>query len=359
MRATTKKSLRDLRRQRPQVIAVAVTVMLGVALFIASAGAFQNLHGSYERTYDRLGFADLTATGGDALRLADAATGAGAGAVTVRTLVDPPLLVEGTKLVGRVIGLPAASRPAVDDVEVIEGNYLSPDDPTGVLLETHAATTFDLSPGDTLEVFAGSRWTEVRVRGVVVSPEYLWPARSRQEVLGDPHSFAVVYAAEPVVRQWAAGPNQVLVQLPGGPDDPRAVDVTAALREAGAAHVVPQSEQPSHAALQLDLDGFQEMSIAFPVLFLTAAAMAAYVLLTRRVRAERPVIGTLMAAGARRGPLVRHYLGQGMASAHWGAWPGSVWACWPPGRSPRPTPASWASPTPWSASTTVWPQPAW
>ena len=34
-------------------------------LFIASAGAFDNLSGSYQHTYDRLHFADLFSTGGD------------------------------------------------------------------------------------------------------------------------------------------------------------------------------------------------------------------------------------------------------------------------------------------------------
>ena len=58
MHATTRKTLRDLRRQAAQVAAVLVTIMLGVGLFIASAGAFRNLSGSYGLTYDRLHFAD-------------------------------------------------------------------------------------------------------------------------------------------------------------------------------------------------------------------------------------------------------------------------------------------------------------
>jgi putative ABC transport system permease protein len=153
----------------------------------------------------------------------------------------------------------------------------------------------------------------VTVRGVAVSAEYLWPARSRQEVLGDPHSFAVVFAAQKSVEQWVgAGPNQVLVTLPQEPQGPGAAAVAEAMSEAGAADVTTQQEQPSPATLQLDLDGFSEMSWAFPALFLTAAAVAAYVLLARRVRAERQIIGTLMASGAHRTRLVRHYLMQGL-----------------------------------------------
>ena len=311
MRVTTRKALRDLRRQRGSVTAVAVTVMLGVGLFIASAGAFANLSASYQHTYDRLGFADLIASGGNPEQVAAAASDAGATTVTVRTQADLPMLIAGTKLLGRAIGLPDDARPGVDDVDVIAGSYLSPTDPTGVLLERHAAETFGLAPGDTLQI-QGQGWQTVTVRGIVVSAEYLWPARSRQDVLADPHSFAVVFAPEKSVRAWlGAGPNQVLALLPDGPQDPSASAVTSAMRGAGAVDVTTQADQASDATLQLDLDGFSQMAVAFPLLFLVAAAVAAYVMLARRVLAERPIIGSLMAAGARRGRVIRHYLLQG------------------------------------------------
>ncbi len=63
MRASTRKSFRDLARQRAQVGAVGVTILLGVMLYVATAGAFLNLSDSYQQTYDRLNFADLVATG--------------------------------------------------------------------------------------------------------------------------------------------------------------------------------------------------------------------------------------------------------------------------------------------------------
>ncbi len=311
MRVSTRKVVRDLGRARAQVAAVAVTVALGVGLFIASAGAFENLHSSYQHVYERLRFADLVAAGGPADRVSNAATAAGATAVTTRTQVDAPLLVRGTKLLGRVSGLPAAHRPAVDDIEVTRGRYLGPGDRTGVLVETHTATTFHLTPGDTLRISTPTGWQQVTVRGVAVSAEYLWPARNRQSVLEDPHAFAVVFVPEPTLRRWYGDAHtQVLVGL-SGPSHGDAV--AAAMRAAGARDLTTQAEQPSPATLQLDLDGFDQMSKAFPLLFLTAAAVAAYVLLTRRVRGERALIGTLLAAGAHRGRVVRHYLLQGVA----------------------------------------------
>ncbi|MCV2394231.1 ABC transporter permease [Actinotalea sp. M2MS4P-6] len=309
MRATTRKALRDLRRQRTQVGAVALTVALGVAMYVASAGAFRNLSTSYEGTYERLGFADVVASGTDPQALADAALGAGAAEAIVRTTADQPMTIGGTRLQGRLVGLPADAHPAVDDVDVVDGDYLSADDPDGVLLEKHAAATFDLGPGDHLQVLSPSGWHEVTVRGVVISPEYLWPAPSRQQVLGDPYGFAVVFAAEDQVRAWSGqGPTEALALL----DGTDRTTVIEAVRAAGATDVLTREDNPSDAALHLDLDGFDKMSVAFPLLFLTAATVAAYVLLARRVLSERPVIGTLMAAGARRGHLIWHYVLQGL-----------------------------------------------
>ena len=50
-------------------------------------------------------------------------------------------------------------------------------------------------------------------------------------------------------------------------------------------------------------------------MFLSAAAIAEYVLITRLIHTERPVIGTLLALGARRSRVVRHYLWYGAVVA--------------------------------------------
>ncbi|WP_062077585.1 ABC transporter permease [Demequina globuliformis] len=332
MNATTKKAFRDLWRSKAQVIAVAVTIMLGVMIYIATAGAFQNLSASYDQTYERLHFADLTATGGDLDAVAQDALDAGASAAITRTQVDPPMLIEDTKLVGRVIGMPTDAQPAVNQVDVIDGDYFDEGATDQILLETHAADTFGVGPGDTLQIFSTTGWVDVTVQGVVDSPEYLWPARSRQEILSDPNSFAVAFAPEESVQGWFEIPaNQTQVLLPDTADarvasekrEPWETDtgiaVAQAMTDAGASALQSQADQPSNATLSEDLQGFDQMSVAFPALFLIAAGVASWVLLTRRILQETPVIGTMMAAGARRGRVLRHYVLQGLLMGGVGA----------------------------------------
>jgi len=323
------KARRDIRRQRAPFVAVAITVMLGVGLFIATFDAFSNLKASYKTTYDRLHFADLTVTGGDVSAYADKVrAGASGASVTTRTQIDLPMQIGTVKPYGRLIGLPVSGQPAVNRVDIRSGTYLVESDPGGVLIEHHAAEHFGIEPGATIRVFGGGQWHDLTVVGIVNSPEYMWPARSRQDVITDPDTFAAVFASEDLTQQMAGttAPNQALIEVAAADADSSATlgSLERAARRAGATDVQVQAEQPSNSALHEDITGFAELSLAFPLLFLTAAAVAAHVLLTRQVLTQRPIIAMLCAAGARRGPVVMHYLGYGVFAGLLGAIPGVI-----------------------------------
>ena len=188
-------------------------------------------------------------------------------------------------MLGRVVGMPASGHATVNDIQITEGTSLDPAVPTGVVVEQHMAAHFELSPGDTFSISTPDGWTEVEVLGVAASPEYLWPARSRQEVLVLPDDFGVVFAPEAFVASLApnAQRSEVLFRLA---DDASAAAVEAAreaVLAAGAVDAYTLEEQPSNAALQEDVAGFAEMSVMFPAFFLIAAAFATYVMLGRMI----------------------------------------------------------------------------
>jgi putative ABC transport system permease protein len=321
-RALQKKALRDLRRRLPQAAAIGVTVMLGVLLYVVSYDSFRNVQASYDRTYVRTHFADLTVTGGDPDTIA-AAVGKSGGVerVDTRTQVDQPMMIGATKLVGRVVGMPRVSGTEINEIDVIAGGLPDPARDDQVVVERHTAHTFGLVPGGHVQVFDGTRWHDVTIAGVAQSPEYLWPARNRQDVLGDPHAFAVIFAPELLARTLSARstPNQTLVEMTSAATQSDRDRVTRLIRSAGAVDIEDRGDQPSNAALHENFNGFRVMAIGFPALFLTAAAIAEYVLLTRLIRTERPIVGALLALGARRGAVVRHYVWYGAVVAAIGA----------------------------------------
>ncbi|WP_433727340.1 ABC transporter permease [Nocardia sp. CA-129566] len=321
-RVLPKKMLRDLRRRSAQVAAIAATVLLGVLLFVASYDSFRNLETSYQRTYDRLHLADFTATGGDPANIVAAVRAVdGVERTRVRTQADVPFSIGDTKLLGRVVGLPEVAGPSVNDIDLTAGKLPDPDRLDQVVVEHHAADTFALKVGSGLRIFDGTAWHPVAVSGIARSAEYLWPARNRQDVLDDPHAFAVVYApqAEALRLTGQPRPNQTLVEMASTATASERDKAASVLRSGGALDVAPQADQPSNATLREDLNGFSELALGFPALFLTAAAIAEYVLITRLVQTERPIIGTLLAMGARRRTVIGHYVSYGLGIAAVGA----------------------------------------
>lgn len=310
----SRKRRRDIRRQRWQFLAVGVTVAIGVMTFAATWDAFRNLTVSYEQTYDRLAFADMTIAGGAPDLPVTIAAITGVESVSVRHTADVPITIGDRTLRGRLVGMPVPNQPDVNKIDVETGAYLTTPGEQDSVAEIHIAETYDLRPGDTFTVVAGSGF-EFSIVGTAASAEYLWPAASTQEVFVDPEQFGVFFVDNSLLAQV---PPEVSVTetlvLYDDAADAEALDaaVHSAASTAGATNILTQADHPSNSSLQLDVSGFQQMSIAFPVLFLSAAGMAMYVLLTRTVYAQRAIIGTLRASGMSRRTLKRHYLGFGL-----------------------------------------------
>jgi putative ABC transport system permease protein len=316
-----RKRRRDMRGQRWQFLAVGATVVIGVMMFTATYDSYLNLTASYEQTYEQLAFADMTVTGGDEDLPNALSAIEGVQTITVRHTADLPVTIGFNTLKGRLIGMPADTQPDVNKIEVKDGSYLSDGGQFEALAEVHVARTFDLGVDDSFDVVVapGQEFTLV---GVAASAEYIWPAPSTQEVFSDPEQFGVFFVDESVVSQLppSVSARETLVLYS---DDVVTEDVDSAVHkaaaDAGATSILTQADQPSNSTLQLDVEGFGQIAIAFPILFLTAAGMAVYVLLTRIVSSQRSIIGTLRASGMSARELRRHYLSFGL-------WVGTVGA---------------------------------
>lgn len=304
------KRRRDIARQRGQFLSVLATIVLGVMMFAATYDAYRNLEASYNGTYRRLAFADVTVTGGtsglnDALAAID-----GVASVERRRQADVPLRVGDTVLLGRIVSL----TNDVNLLDVVAGEHPGGGSAAGIV-ETHLAEHFGLRQGDTVEVLTNSGWSAVAVSGEAVSAEYLWPARSSQEFFEAPGSFGVLFVTDDVLD--SIDETQILPQLlvlyhP----DADTVTLDDAVRSTalkdGAEAVVTRADQPSNKALNLDVTGFEQMAVFFPAMFLLVSGLAAYTLLTRVVHSQRSVIGTLRANGFSRGTVLWHYLSYGL-----------------------------------------------
>ncbi len=309
------KRTRDVRRQRGQFLAVAITIGLGVMLFAGTFDPYRNLDASYNATYDRLNFADITVVGADADFEGEAARIDGIATVESRFQADLPMRIDGDMFLGRVVSMPPDDQPQINRISVTDGAYLDPGDPTAVVLETHTATTFEIGAGHTVEILVAGAWGEATAVGVADSAEYLWPARDAQDIFPPPGTFGVVFVSDTLfasVPAEVAKPDLLITYEEGA--DVESVDqrVRDAAFAAGAGAVTPRADHPSHSTLLLDVEGFRSMAIMFPALFMLAAGMAAFVLLNRIVHSQRTQIGTMRASGMGRTQIMRHYLSYGV-----------------------------------------------
>lgn len=303
-----------MKQQRWQFLAVGATVVIGVMMFAATYDSYRNLTASYEQTYDRLAFADMTISGGDEDLTSTLRAISGVQTITVRHSADLPITIGPNTLRGRLIGMPAGNQPDVNRIDVQEGEYLGPDGSFEAVAEVHIARTFELGVDDKLTVVVGSG-QDFTLTGIAASAEYIWPAPSTQEIFADPEQFGVFFVDEDAVAQLppSVSIRETLVLYD---EDVVTENIDALVHEAatdaGATSIVTQADQPSNSTLQLDVEGFGQMAVFFPILFLTAAGMAVYVLLTRVVFSQRSIIGTLRASGMTARELRRHYLGFGL-----------------------------------------------
>jgi putative ABC transport system permease protein len=208
-----------------------------------------------------------------------------------------------TKVQGTVIGVPA-SGPTINDLTVTAGrNFDRGTNQPVAVVEQHTADDLDVDPGSTVEALGLSGQAVLDVVGTGLSPEYLLPAESQQQVVTTPGSFAVLFVPQPVVEQLGGGATvpQVLVKYEAGVDrDELDARLTKIANAHGAQLVEPRADQPSNGVVQEELTGFREASIVIPALALIVATLVGAVACARvddERRRRRTLAITVSTAG--------------------------------------------------------------
>ncbi len=318
-----RKLRRDVWRQRTQFAAVVVVVAIGVAVFVAASDAYYNLKDSFATAYATQRLPDVVVSGPNVGAVAnDVARLRGAPFVTARTQQDSGARIADHTLLSRIVTIPDNGQPDVGKIALRQGRLPLAGE---VLVEQHLADHFKLKPGGTIELYGSHGWQPVVVSGSGLATEYFWPARSQQELMTSAEQFGVVFAPASLASTLMSTPEHQLA-LYARDRSEAAAFVTAATslaREHGL-EVQARKDQPSFVALDQDVQTFGQFANLLPLLFLLAAVLGAFILLSRLVSAQRAVIGTLVANGIAPRTLRRHYLGYGLVAGVAAALPGLV-----------------------------------
>ena len=236
-------------------------------------------------------------------------------AATGRLVMDTGLyLSEDTQVHARLIGMPTATQPAVNQLHLNQGRYLQNGDGLVAVLDHNFADYNHYWPGQVLHPIVNGKRLDVEVVGVSVSPEYLMPVSSSENIVPSPNGFAVMFVPQDELQRLfgAEGAiNELNVRLEDQSPDrvDQAIDqVKAAVGDATVRSVVKRADNPGYKLVMMDLEDGREMMSMIPSMFLLIAAMSMYVFLSRMVQAQRPQIGVLKALGYGRWAVMRYYL---------------------------------------------------
>ncbi|MGA1461966.1 MAG: FtsX-like permease family protein [Steroidobacteraceae bacterium] len=330
-----KKLLRDLARHRAQAIAIALVVAIGTSIQVASSGLLASLSGARDGFYREQRFAEVFAS---LVRAPERLAGQLArieGVKDVQTrvrlggLLDDPRLGEPGSVM--LVSWPATG---LNGVTLSAGRAPRPGHNELVIGSAFAAA-HGLQPGHPLRLIARGQRLEARIVGIGDSPEFVY-AIGPGELLPDyrRHALGWMEHTELAALAGLTGAfNDVSLSLhPAG--DPAALEATVIdeldrlLAPYGGAGAYGRDEQLSHRFIENEFDELRVHATVVPLIFLGAAAFLLHLVLTRRVRREREIIGMLKAFGFGNGAIALHYLSLGLAIYAAGALAGLAGGIW-------------------------------
>jgi putative ABC transport system permease protein len=324
--ALDRKLLRDLWGMKGQALAIALVVGAGVAMFVTYMSNFDSLQRTLDAYYDRQRFADVFASLKRApLRLEERLAGLpGVAAVEARVVADVTLDVPGLgePATGRLISVPAAGRPRLNDVFLKRGRWIEAGRGDEVILSEPFADAHRLLPGGRLHALINGRRRELRVVGIGLSPEYIYTIRPG-EVIPDDKRFGILWMERRALASafdMEGGFNDACLELlPGASSEEVVARLDRLLEPYGGLGAIPRRLQVSHWTLVNEFTQLRTFGFLVPAIFLGVAAFLLNVALTRALAIQRPQIASLKALGYGNLEIGWHYMKWALLIAALGA----------------------------------------
>jgi putative ABC transport system permease protein len=315
--------MRDLRRRWIQVVATALVLAIGIAVFAGMGGMRGWREDSARGSFQRLALHDLRvtlpegATVEEGDLLAAIRSGGGPRPVVARerlvapTQIDTAGARERVLTPGRIVGDGVAEGDGrLDELSVIRGQGLdgdgdgtdgAPRTPDDAVIDRSFAKFYELPDTGRIELPGGS---SIRFVGQGQTPQYF--LITSETGFGGESTLGVLYTSLRTAQRLAGRPgqvNEVVMRFAPGTDIVAAEksverSVDEALRGVGP-EVTAGREEQSYTILFRDAKNDQRMMTVFGLLVLLGACVAAFNLVSRTVESERREIGIGMALGVK------------------------------------------------------------
>jgi putative ABC transport system permease protein len=333
--ALDRKLLRDMWRMRGHLVAVALVAACGAATYVTMCGAYEALVDARADYYLRYRFAEVFAYAKRAPRTLVPRIAAFPGVATVEERIVHEVTLDvpgfGDPVTARLVSVPDVGRPALNDLHLGSGRYLTPRSTDEVLVGESFARAHDLKPGAALSAVINGRWQRLRVVGIANSPEYVYVIGGAG-IFPDDKRYGVLWMGRDALGaalDMKDGFNNLTLRLAPGADEQGVIhrlDVLLAPYGAVGAHA--RDEQISHQMLDGEIQQDRVTGIVVPAIFLAVAAFLIHNVLMRLISLQRSQIGVLKSFGYTSRAVAAHYFKLAIAAVLCGVALGIALGVW-------------------------------
>ena len=310
-----RKLLRDLRRLKGQAAAVALVMACGLSMLIMARSLIHSLDTTRADYYQDNRFADVFAALKRAPNHLASRIAEIPGVATVQTDLAAPVTLDLPGLdepaSGLVRSLPDFGEPALNQLFLRRGRWLSPGSRGELLVGEAFADANRLEPGDTLTMVLYGRRETFRIAGIVLSPEYIFESRPGA-ALPDNRTYGIFWMpykeAATAFNLYGAFNHVALTLAPATDTAPVIAELDRLLRPYGGLGAYGRKDHPSHIRVSDEIRVLAILSVGFPTVFLIVSAFMTNAALSRLLNLQREQIAILKAFGFTNRQIVVHYL---------------------------------------------------
>ncbi len=309
------KLWRDLRHMTGQAVAVSIVMGCGLAMMIMTRSLIYSLESTRQEYYEANRFAEVfaflkRAPNAIAARVAEIP---GVAAVQIgiaqQVTLDIPNLDEPAS--GNVRSLPDFAPPELNRLFLRAGRWLTPGVRGEVLVSEAFSGANHLRPGDTIAMLLNGKRQELRIAGIVLSPEFIFESRPGA-ALPDNRTYGIFWMGYKELASAfdldGAFNSLALTLSPRAPERPVIAALDRLLITYGGRGAYGRADHPSHIRVSDEIRVLHILSFGYPVVFLSVAAFMTNAVLSRLLALQREQIAILKAFGFTNRQIVVHYL---------------------------------------------------
>lgn len=302
---------RMIRGTIGEFIAVIVLIVLGIGIYNTFSSTMVNLEKSVTHYYTEMNFADIFVEL-DKIKdddIKELGTNSNIENIEGRYLYQFPMDVENEKVKVRLISYDEEDK--INRLYFREGSKIEDQSKDCYVIESFYKAR-NMSIGDTIRISYNGEIEELRVKGVISSPEYIYLIENATTLFPDYSKFGVVYVDKQFFTEklgFSKEYNEVLIKLKDKRTRENMKDlIEDELDDNGIKRLYDVDDQLSNQVIQDEIDGNKKVSSVIPVIFLSVAAAIIWIMISRIIDGDRFAIGILKSLGYTNMEILINYL---------------------------------------------------